>query len=77
MNAVAVHAVVTGKAEASVVVLSNSLGSSHRRWEAQLPELKRHVRVVFYDTRGHGACPVPRGGYAIDDLADDPAQRLP
>jgi 3-oxoadipate enol-lactonase len=71
MTVVAVHAVVTGQAEAPVVVLSNSLGSPRRMWDAQLPELKRHFRVARYDTCGRGASPVPHGGYSIDDLADD------
>lgn len=71
MTAVDVHAVVTGRDDAPVVVLSNSLGSTHRMWDAQLPELERHFRVVRYDTRGHGGSPVPDGPYAIDDLADD------
>jgi 3-oxoadipate enol-lactonase len=71
MSAVDVHAVVTGRADAPVVVLSNSLGSTHRMWDAQLAELERSFRVVRYDTRGHGASPVPAGPYSIDDLADD------
>ncbi|MFS3128597.1 3-oxoadipate enol-lactonase [Nocardioides sp. Bht2] len=71
MNAVAVHHVVTGPAEAPVVVLSNSLGSTHAMWDAQLEALSEQFRVVRYDTRGHGGSPVPAGPYDIDDLADD------
>lgn len=69
MSVVDVHAVVTGSGPA--VVLSNSLGSDHRMWDAQLAELERHFTVVRYDTRGHGASPVPAGPYSIDDLTDD------
>ncbi|KAA0093602.1 3-oxoadipate enol-lactonase [Mycolicibacterium sp. P1-18] len=75
MTAVDVHTVVTGDAGAPVVVLSNSLGSTHRMWDAQMPDLEDRFRVVRYDTRGHGASPVPGGPYSIDDLADD-LQRL-
>lgn len=71
MNAVDVHHVVTGRVDGPVVVLSNSLGSTHAMWDENLPELERHFRVVRYDTRGHGASPVPAGPYSIDDLADD------
>lgn len=71
MSAVDVHAVVGGPADAPVVVLSNSLGSTHRMWDAQIADLERHFRVVRYDTRGHGDSPVPDGPYSIDDLADD------
>lgn len=65
------HAVVSGRTDAPVVVLSNSLGSTHRMWDAQIADLERHFRVVRYDTRGHGRSPVPDGPYSIDDLADD------
>ena len=71
MSAVDVHAVVTGPEDAPVVLLSNSLGSTHRMWDAQITDLEHRFRVVRYDTRGHGDSPVPDGPYAIDDLADD------
>lgn len=71
MAAVEVHAVVTGRADGPVVVLSNSLGATHRMWDAQLDALNERFRVVRYDTRGHGDSPVPDGPYSIDDLADD------
>jgi len=71
MAAVEVHHVVTGPADAPVVVLSSSLGATHRMWDANLAALEEHFRVVRYDTRGHGGSPVPPGPYDIDDLADD------
>lgn len=71
MSAVAVHAVVTGRADGPAVVLSNSLGATHRMWDAQLAALEQRFRVVRYDTRGHGKSPVPNGPYTIDELADD------
>lgn len=71
MSAVEVASYASGPADAPVVVLSNSLGSDHRMWDAQVPELEKTFRVVRYDTRGHGASPVPQGPYGIDDLADD------
>ncbi|WP_107766934.1 3-oxoadipate enol-lactonase [Nocardioides terrigena] len=71
MSAVTVHHVVTGPEDAPVVVLSNSLGSTTSMWDAQADALAEHFRVVRYDTRGHGASPVPAGPYDIDDLADD------
>ncbi|HEU0192486.1 MAG TPA: 3-oxoadipate enol-lactonase [Mycobacterium sp.] len=71
MSAVEVHAVVTGRRTGPAVVLSNSLGSTHRMWDAQIAELEQRFQVVRYDTRGHGESPVPAGPYTIDDLADD------
>lgn len=71
MTAVDVHFTVSGLEDAPVVVLSNSLGSTHRMWDAQVADLEPRFRVVRYDTRGHGDSPVPAGPYSIDDLADD------
>jgi 3-oxoadipate enol-lactonase len=71
MSACEVHAVVTGRRDAPPVLLSNSLGSTHGMWDAQLESLNERFMVVRYDTRGHGASPVPDGPYSIDDLADD------
>ncbi|KUI42555.1 3-oxoadipate enol-lactonase [Mycobacterium sp. IS-1590] len=71
MSAVTVHATVSGRRDGPVVVLSNSLGSTHRMWDAQIAALNEHFRVVRYDTRGHGASPVPAGPYTLDDLVDD------
>ncbi|QYJ03066.1 3-oxoadipate enol-lactonase [Nocardioides panacisoli] len=71
MAAVDVHHVLSGPESAPVVVLSNSLGSTHAMWDAQADALAEHFRVVRYDTRGHGRSPVPDGPATIDDLADD------
>lgn len=76
MSGIAVHHVVTGPADAPVVVLSNSLGSTLEMWDAQVDDLAERFRVVRYDTRGHGRSPVPEGPYDIDDLADDLLQLL-
>lgn len=71
MSAVKVDRTVTGPVQAPVVVLSNSLGSTRAMWDANITALEKHFRVVRYDTRGHGASPVPTGPYDIDDLVDD------
>ncbi len=55
-----------------MVVLGGSLGSDVRMWEPQVaPLVERGFRVVRYDTRGHGASPVPPGPYELDDLGAD------
>jgi 3-oxoadipate enol-lactonase len=71
VTATDVRHVVTGPADAPVVVLSNSLGSTHAMWDGQADALAEHFRVVRYDTRGHGGSSVPPGPYSIDDLVDD------
>ncbi|MEV4263442.1 3-oxoadipate enol-lactonase [Kribbella sp. NPDC049584] len=62
---------VSGRSDAPVLVLANSLGSTWEMWDANLADLEQHFRVVRFDTRGHGRSPVPPGPYTIDDLADD------
>lgn len=52
-------------------MLSGSLGSTLAMWDAQVPALSEHLRVVRYDLRGHGRSPVPAGPYSMDDLVDD------
>ena len=62
---------LAGREDAPPLVLSNSLGSTIAMWDPQVPALARDLRVVRYDHRGHGASPVPRGPYSLDDLGAD------
>ena len=68
--AIDVHHEVTGPADAPVVVLSNSLGTTLEMWDRQREALAGY-RVVRYDTRGHGRSPVPDGPSTIADLGGD------
>lgn len=60
-----------GPADAPVVVLGSSLGTTRSLWDTQLPELSRRFRVVRYDHRGHGDSPAPPGPYRLEELAAD------
>ena len=62
---------IDGAAGRPVLVLSNSIGTTLHMWDAQIPELSRHFRVLRYDTRGHGASDVPVGAYSLDRLGRD------
>ncbi|GIG91223.1 3-oxoadipate enol-lactonase [Plantactinospora endophytica] len=62
------HACVDGPADAPVLLLGSSLGTSGAMWQPQLPALTRHHRVVRYDHLGHGDSDVPAGPYTIADL---------
>jgi 3-oxoadipate enol-lactonase len=66
-----IHYELTGHGKAPVLVLSNSLGTNFFMWDAQLPALLKHFRVLRYDTRGHGQSPVTPGPYSFDQLAQD------
>ena len=51
------------------LVLSNSLGTTWELWDAQLPVLARHFRVVRHDHPGHGQADVPSGPFTVEALA--------
>jgi len=60
-----------GKDGASAMVLSNSLGTTHAMWDAQVAALSRDYRLIRYDTRGHGGSSGPAGDYDLERLARD------
>lgn len=60
-----------GPAEAPVLLLSNSLGTTHAMWEPQVAAFAEHFRLLRYDSRGHGRSAVPPGPYTIADLGRD------
>jgi 3-oxoadipate enol-lactonase len=62
---------LSGPAGAPVVVLSNSLGTNHTMWDAQLLALAAHFQVLCYDTRGHGRSSVSPGPYSVAQLGQD------
>jgi len=66
----ALHHAITGPEGAPVLLLGGSLGTDLGMWDGQLP-LADGRRLVRFDTRGHGASPVPPGPYAIADLGRD------
>ncbi len=65
------HYDIEGPADAPVLVLSNSLGTTLAMWLPQLPALTEHFRVLRYDTRGHGQSDVTPGPYSIAQLGRD------
>ena len=54
-----------------VVMLSHSLGLDHGMWDALAAQLLPHMRVLRYDTRGHGASQPTPGDYTVEQLAHD------
>jgi 3-oxoadipate enol-lactonase len=71
-----VHHVVEGPADAPVVLLAGSLGSTLEMWDPQVPALTEHFRVVRYDHRGHGRSPVVPGPFELADLGADALELL-
>lgn len=65
-----------GPADAPLVVLGPSLGTSTILWDGVLPALARAHRVVAWDLPGHGAAPAASAGFGVADLADAVAEAL-
>ena len=65
------HYRVDGPVGAPAVLLINSLGTTTELWSAQVAAWSPHLRVIRYDTRGHGRSGVPPGEYTLDQLGDD------
>jgi 3-oxoadipate enol-lactonase len=68
---VALHHVSDGPADAPVLVMAGSLGSTTEMWRPQVPALAERLRVVRIDLRGHGGSPATAGPYRMDELAGD------
>ncbi|WP_354685512.1 3-oxoadipate enol-lactonase [Cupriavidus necator] len=65
------HYELEGPADAPVLVMSNSLGTTLAMWDPQLPALLRHFRVLRYDTRGHGASSASAQPFGMAELGAD------
>ena len=60
-----------GPAEASLLVLGPSLGTSvSALWSAAAAQLTDRHRVIGWDLPGHGVSPAPKASFSIADLAD-------
>lgn len=68
---------VTGPADAPLVVLGPSLGTSTILWEDVVPRVAEAFRVVAWDLPGHGASPRARHPFTVGDLADAVAAAVP
>lgn len=62
---------VSGPATGAPIVFSNSLGMTHRMWDAVTAILAEQHRCIRYDTRGHGASSHDGTPFEIEDLAED------
>ncbi|NWD84345.1 3-oxoadipate enol-lactonase [Pseudomonas reactans] len=60
-----------GPADAPLLVLSNSLGTTLEMWDQQIPVFSEHFRILRYNTRGHGGSAVTPGPYSIEQLGRD------
>ncbi|MBU2888325.1 alpha/beta fold hydrolase [Celeribacter halophilus] len=71
MTSALLHSIVSGRQDAPVLLLLNSLGATQAMWDPQMPFLESHYRVIRCDTRGHGQSPTPPLPYGFDDIVAD------
>ncbi|MDX2376390.1 alpha/beta hydrolase [Microbacterium sp. LRZ72] len=59
-----------GPAQAPLVVLGPSLGTSTILWEDVVPLLRGRYRVTAWDLPGHGVSPAATAGFTVGEIAD-------
>jgi 3-oxoadipate enol-lactonase len=60
-----------GPADAPVLLLCNSVGSTVRMWAPQIEAFSARYRVIRHDARGHGRSDAPAADYTLERLALD------
>ena len=70
-NDVTISYDIEGPADATTVLLINSIASTRELWARQLPALTGRYRVIRYDARGHGQSSAPSGEYTLEQLGRD------
>lgn len=76
VNTTQINYELTGPKDRPIVMMSHSLGSSLRMWDAQMRTLEPHFTVLRYDLRGHGASEADSGPYILEMLAEDAVSLL-
>jgi 3-oxoadipate enol-lactonase len=70
-NGITFNYEIEGPEGAPWLVLSNSLACNVSMWDPQAAELKRSLRILRYDQRGHGQTEAPAGRYTFELLMAD------
>jgi 3-oxoadipate enol-lactonase len=65
------NVLVEGDETKPALLLANALGTDLHMWDAQVPALTNHFRVVRYDSRGSGSSIIGEGPYSIERLGQD------
>jgi 3-oxoadipate enol-lactonase len=66
-----IHYELEGPSGAPLLVFSNSLGTDYSLWDPQAHEFSKKLRVLRYDSRGHGQSSSTSGPYSVEQLAKD------
>jgi len=70
-NGININYQVDGAEGAPWLIFSNSLATDISMWDDQADDLKRSLRVLRYDQRGHGQTDAPAGRYTFELLIAD------
>jgi 3-oxoadipate enol-lactonase len=70
-NGCPIYVAMEGPENAPVLMLSNSLGTTHAMWQPQVDAFTKHFRLLRFDRRGHGQSSVPKGPYSMEQLGRD------
>ena len=65
------HSLLEGTADAPVLALPSSLGTSTELWTQNVGYLSERFRILRFDQRGHGGSEAPPGPYSLGDLGRD------
>ena len=65
------HYRIDGPEDGAPVVFSNALGTDLRIWDRVVARLPEGLRILRYDTRGHGLSDAPEGPYSMGTLVRD------
>lgn len=65
------HYQLDGPEKGPVLLFSNSLGADLTMWDAVVSGLNPSIRVLRYDTRGHGQTPASTGPVSMYELGRD------
>ena len=66
-----VRSAVSVEGEGEPLFLIHGIGASRASFAGLIPLLRSQYRCISYDLRGHGASPVPKPPYTLDDLVED------
>jgi 3-oxoadipate enol-lactonase len=62
---------VEGPEGARWLIVSHGIATSLRIWDEVSNHLKSKLRVLRYDSRGHGGSDAPKGDYSLEMLGED------
>ena len=71
LDGIRLHYRDEGPRDGPVLVFCNSLGTDLTMWDGVIPHLPAGLRVIRFDTRGHGRSEVPAPPYAMGTLVRD------